>query len=113
MATRLKDIARSLNLSISTVSAALQNRPDISSATREKVLKKVRELNYHPNSLARSLVTRRTHILGVVVPDLSRSFFAEVTKGIDMLTSASGYSLLLCNTGEDAAREDRELGTLV
>ena len=113
MATRLKDIAKSLNLSISTVSAALQNRPDISSATRERVLKKVRELNYHPNSLARSLVTRRTHILGVVIPDLSRSFFAEVTKGIDMLTSAAGYSLLLCNTGEDAAREDREIGTLV
>jgi LacI family transcriptional regulator len=113
MATRLKDIAKSLNLSISTVSAALQNRADISAATRERVLKKVRELNYHPNSLARSLVTRRTHILGVVIPDLSRSFFAEVTKGIDMLTSAAGYSLLLCNTGEDALREDREIGTLV
>jgi LacI family transcriptional regulator len=111
--TRLKDIARSLNLSISTVSAALQNRPDISSTTRERVLKKVRELNYHPNSLARSLVTQRTHVLGVVVPDLSRSFFAEVTMGIDMVTSAAGYSLLICNTGEDAAREDRELGGLL
>ena len=113
MATRLKDIARSLNLSISTVSAALQNRADISPATRERVVKKVRELNYHPNIQARSLVTRRTHILGVIVPDLSRSFFAEVTKGIDVLTSAGGYSLLLCNTGEDAAREDREIGTLL
>src|SRR6185295_15549501 len=71
------------------------------------------ELNYHPNSLARGLVTQRTHILGVVIPDLSRSFFAEVTKGIDMLTSAAGYTLLLCNTGEDAAREDRELRTLL
>jgi len=113
VATRLKDIAKSLNLSISTVSAALQNRPDIRAETRERVWKKVRELNYHPNSLARSLVTRRTHILGLVVPDLSRSFFAEVTKGIDALASAAGYSLLLCNTGEDAAREDREISMLL
>jgi LacI family transcriptional regulator len=113
MATRLKDIAKSLNLSISTVSAALRNRSDISPATRDRVMKKVRELNYYPNSLARSLVTQRTHILGVVVPDLSRSFFAEVTKGIDMLTSAAGYSLLLCNTDEDAVREERALGTLL
>src|SRR5215831_17037465 len=100
MATRLKDIAQILNLSISTVSAALQNRQDISPATRARVLKKVRQLNYHPNSLARGLVTRHTHILGVVVPDLSRSFFAEVIKGIDLLTSAAGYSLLICNTGD-------------
>jgi LacI family transcriptional regulator len=113
VATRLKDIAKSLNLSISTVSAALQNRPDIRAATRERVWKKVRELDYHPNSLARSLVTHRTHILGLVVPDLSRSFFAEVTKGIDALTSAAGYSLLLCNTAEDAAREDREISILL
>ena len=113
MATRLKDIAKSLNLSISTVSAALQNRADISPETRARVLKKVRELNYHPNSLARSLVTHRTHVLGVVVPDLSRSFFAEVTKGIDVLTSAAGYTLLICNTGEDAAREEREVSSLL
>jgi LacI family transcriptional regulator len=113
MATGLKDIARSLKLSISTVSAALQNRSDISLATRERVLKKVRELDYHPNSLARSLVTKKTHVLGVIVPDLSRSFFAEVTKGIDMLTSAAGYTLLICNTGEDAAREDREVSSLL
>jgi len=113
MATRLKDIARSLNLSISTVSAALQNRSDISAETRARVMKKVRELNYHPNSLARSLVTQRTQVLGVVVPDLSRSFFAEVTKGIDVLTSAAGYTLLICNTGEDAAREEREVSGLL
>ncbi|MFN7994681.1 MAG: LacI family DNA-binding transcriptional regulator [Bryobacteraceae bacterium] len=106
-------MAKSLNLSISTVSAALQNRPDIRAATRERVWRKVRELNYHPNSLARSLVTNRTHILGLVVPDLSRSFFAEVTKGIDSLASSAGYSLLLCNTGEDPGREDREIAMLL
>jgi len=73
----------------------------------------VREMNYRPNLVARSLVTRKTNVLGVVVPDLSRSFFTEVTKGIDHVASASGYNILLCNTGEDPDREDDQVRTLV
>lgn len=113
MPTRLKDIAKSLNLSISTISAVTQNRPDISKATREKVLRKIDEMGYRPNRLARGLVTQKSRILGVVVPDLSRSFFAEVTKGIDSIASAEGYSLLLSNTEEDPTREDRALEMLI
>lgn len=113
MTTRLKDLAKALNLSVSTVSAALKNRPDISRATRQLVLRKAQQMDYRPNWVARSLVTRRTDVLGVTVPDLSRSFFTEVTKGIDMVASGAGYHLVLCNTGEDANREDEELATLV
>jgi LacI family transcriptional regulator len=113
MATRLKDIAVLLDLSVSTVSAAIQSREDISPATRERVLKTVAELGYRPNSLARGLVTRRTQIIGVIVPDLSRSFFTEVLKGIDHATSAADYTLLVCNTEENQAREDRMLNTLL
>jgi LacI family transcriptional regulator len=83
MAIRLKDLAHYLELSVSTISAALQNRGDISEATRLRVVAAVEKFGYHPNSLARSLVTRKTNVLGVLVPDLSRSFFAEVLKGID------------------------------
>ena len=75
----LRDVAELLKVSVSTVSAALQNRSDISQRTRERVWQAVRKLNYQPNLVARSLVTRQTHVLGVVVPDLSRSFFTEVT----------------------------------
>jgi len=113
MAVTLKDLAKALNLSISTVDAALYNRPDISVATRKRVRAMVQEMNYRPNLVARSLVTRKTHVLGVVVPDLSRSFFTEVTKGIDHVASMSGYNILLCNTGEDPAREDEQVRTLV
>lgn len=109
----MKDLAQTLGLSISTVNAALHNRADISVATRNRVLEMVRKMNYRPNLVARSLVTRRTHVLGVVVPDLSRSFFSEVIKGIDEAASAAGYNLLLCNTGEDARREDEQLLTLL
>ncbi|HEV2500107.1 MAG TPA: LacI family DNA-binding transcriptional regulator [Terriglobia bacterium] len=112
MTITLKDLAKSLNLSVSTVNAALHNRSDISHSTRQRVQKMAREMNYRPNLVARSLVTRRTHVLGVIVPDLSRSFFTEVTNGVDAVSSSAGYNLLLCNTGEGAAREEEGLATL-
>jgi len=113
MRVRLKDVAAALSLSVSTVNAALQNRPDISKKTRQRVREKARELGYFPNRVARSLVTQRTQVLGVVVPDLSRSFFTEVMKGIDSVASAAGYHLLVCNTDEDPIREDQEIQTLI
>ena len=109
----LRDIASALRLSVSTISAALQKRPDISVLTRQRVLKKAQEMHYHPNWLARALVTRRTQVLGVVVPDLSWSFFTEVSMGIDGVSSAAGYNLVICNTGEDEVREVDELTSLV
>src|SRR5260370_9367538 len=113
MAIRLKDLAHHLNLSVSTISAALQNRRDISEATQLRVFVAVKKFGYHPNSLARSLVTRKTNVLGVLVPDLSRSFFAEVLKGIDSVTSPAGYNLLGCNTEENAVREEEMLRMLL
>jgi LacI family transcriptional regulator len=113
MAIRLKDLAEHLNISVSTVSAALQNRDDISKATRLRVSEAVKRLGYHPNSLARGLVTRKTYVLGAIVPDLSRSFYAEVLKGIDSVTSSASYNLLVCNTEEDADREEEMLRMLL
>lgn len=113
MAVTLKDLAKALGLSISTVNAALYNRTDISSATRKRVQDMALAMNYHPNLVARSLKTQKTYVLGVIVPDLSRSLFTEVTKGIDMVASAHGYNLVLCNTGEDPSRETGQIATLV
>src|ERR1700685_3120798 len=113
MPVTLKDLAKALSLSISTVNAALYNRADISSATRKRVQDMALAMNYHPNLVARSLKTRKTYVLGVIVPDLSRSLFTEVTKGIDMVASAQGYNLVLCNTGEDPSRETGQIATLV
>ena len=69
MASRLKDIANDLGLSIATISKVLRDHPDIPAETRRRVLKRMRELNYQPNFAARSLVTGRTWTLGLVVPD--------------------------------------------
>src|SRR5271156_6741526 len=113
MGVRLKDVADALDLSISTVSAVLRNRADFNEATRKRVLQKVKELNYRPNWLARSLATQKSHVFGVVVPNLSRSFFPNVLQGIDAVAHGAGYHLVISNTGDVPAREDDEIATLV
>ena len=98
MPARLKDVAQALDLSISTVSAVLRNRADFNEATRQRVLKKAKELNYHPNWLARSLAMQVSHAVGVVVPNLSRSFYPDVLEGIDLVTRNAGYHLIISYT---------------
>ena len=79
----MKDIAEDLNVSVVTVSKVLRNQGDISPETRRRVLKRAKELNYQPNWVARSLVTRKTYLVGLVCPDLMHSFFAEVAEGCE------------------------------
>ena len=90
MAIRLKDIARELGLSVVTVSKVLRNHEDVSTETRNRVLRRMKELNYQPNLAARALVTGRTHLVGLVVPDLVHPFFAEVAKGISSVLRTRG-----------------------
>ena len=99
--TTMKRIAGELGVSITTVSKVLNNRADISEATRARVLAKVEELGYQRNAVARSLSLRRTHTLGIVIPDLMHSFFVEIIAGIEPVASARGYGLLLCSSSED------------
>src|SRR5436190_3139059 len=110
--TTMKRIAGELGVSITTVSKVLNNHADIGEATRLRVLAKVEELGYQPNAVARSLTLRRTHTLGIVIPDLMHSFFVEIVAGIEPLASARGYGLLLCSSGEDPRKERAELEML-
>jgi LacI family transcriptional regulator len=110
---RLKDVAEALGLSISTVSAVLHKKPNFNATTRKRVLKKIQELNYRPNWLARGLASQKTHVLGVIVPNLSRPFFPHVLDGIDKITDAAGYNLVVFNSDDDPAREERGLETLL
>jgi LacI family transcriptional regulator len=110
--TTMKRIAGELGVSITTVSKVLNNRQDIGHATRARVLAKVAELGYQPNAVARSLTLRRTHTLGVVIPDLMHSFFVEIVAGIEAAVSSRGYGLLLCSSNEDPGKERQELDML-
>lgn len=110
--TTMKRIAADLGVSITTVSKVLNNHADIGPATRARVLARVEELGYRPNAVARSLSLRRTHTLGVVIPDLMHSFFVEVVAGIEAVASARGYGLLLCSSTENPRKERSELEML-
>ena len=109
----MKDIARDLGVSVVTVSKVLRNHSDIGEETRERVLKRMKELNYRPNLAARTLVTGRSLTMGLVVPDLVHPFFAEVAKGLSRSLREKGYSLLIASSEEDADLELREVGQLL
>lgn len=113
MRVTLKDIARELNVSVVTVSKVLRNHGDIGQETRERVLKKMKELNYQPNLAARALVTGRTYSIGLVVPDLVHPFFAEVAKGIAHQLRPRGYGILISSSEEDPALERQEVEFLI
>jgi LacI family transcriptional regulator len=113
LAVRMKDIARDLGVSLMTVSKALRNHSDISQQTRERVLKRMRELNYQPDWIARSMVTRRTYLVGLVLPDLMHSFFAEVAKGVARKLGPLGYQIVISNTEEEGEAERRHVEVLL
>lgn len=113
MPTTLADIARALGVSKMTVSRAINNHPEISSDTRARILEAAQRMNYRPNQFARALTTNRSYLLGVVVPDLMHSYFAEICRGIESVAKPLGYQNLICSTDEDAASEEDEIEALL
>lgn len=113
MPITLADIARELGVSKMTVSRAINNHPLINAETRIRVLEVARRLNYQPNQHARALATNRSHLIGVVVPDLMHSYFAEIYRGVEAVARPLGYRNLICNTDEDAAKELDETEALL
>ncbi len=109
MAATMKDIARDLGVSVVTVSKVLRNHSDISAQTRKRVLLRMKELNYQPNPAARTLVTGRTNLIGLIAPDLVHPFFAEVAKGISAKLRSHEYSLIIASSEDDANLERREI----
>jgi LacI family transcriptional regulator len=110
---RLKDIARDLNVSVMTVSKVVRGCADVGAETRSRVLARIKELNYQPNWVARSLAARRTFIIGLIVPDLMHSFFAEIAKGVSSTIRPLGYDVVICNSEEDGEFEASEVDRLL
>lgn len=110
---RMKDIAQDLGLSTVTISKVLRDHPDISEETRKRVLKRMAELNYHPNFAARALVTGRSWTVGLVVPDLLHPFFAQIAKAVSAGIRAQGYSLIITSSEEDPKLEQQEIEQLL
>lgn len=109
----IRDIARELRISVSTVSRALQNHPDISERTKEQVRECARKLNYKPNIMASNLRTSKNTTIGVVIPELNHHFFSSVLDGIEQAANEAGYNILICQTGEDVQKEIQSVHTLI
>lgn len=113
MAVRLKDIARDLGVSVVTVSKVLRGNADIGEETRRRVLKRMKELNYQPNMMARGLASGRTYTVGLVVPDLVHPFFAEFAKALSGVLRPANRALILASSEEDPEVERQEIRTLL
>ena len=100
----IKDIARKLNISISTVSRAMRNAPDVSIDTKRIVMALADELNYQPNLLALSLKRKQTHNIGVIVPNLDY-VLSTMVRGIDEVALEAGYTVMVCQSNESFGRE--------
>jgi LacI family transcriptional regulator len=109
----MKDIARDLGVSLVTVSKALRNHPDISVETRERVLKRMEELNYRPNLAARALVTGKSRLIGLVVPDLVHSFFSTIANSISKTLRENEYGLMIFSSQGDPDLEEQEIDHLL
>ena len=101
----IKDIAKALNVSPSTVSRALKDNPDISQDTRDAINKYAREHNYKPNALALNLRTSRSNTIGVIIPQLVHHFFSCVLSGIEMQAAKAGYNILVAQSNEEYEQE--------
>jgi LacI family transcriptional regulator len=101
----IKDIAKILSISPSTVSRALKDHPDISQATKDQVNKLATELNYRPNPIALSLRNRRSNVIGVVIPEIVHYFFSSVISGIEKVANEHGYSVMVSQSGEKFIKE--------
>ena len=101
----IADVAREANVSTQTVSRVINNKGEIRPETRQMVLEVIERLNYRPSPMARGLASSRTRTLGLIVPDIGNSFFAEVVRGAEDVARSCGYQIFLANTDQEPARE--------
>lgn len=109
----IKDIAAKLGISPSTVSRALKDHPDISDATKKAVKALAEEWDYQPNSIALSLRSRKSNIIGVIVPQIIHHFFSTVISGIEDVAYKAGYNVMVCQSNEKYEREKADINALV
>jgi LacI family transcriptional regulator len=109
----IKDVAVRAEVSITTVSHVINKTRFVSDELSERVFAAMRELDYQPNILARSLRSGRTKTIGLVIPDISNLFFAEISRKIEDKGFEFGYNVILCNTDEDILKEQRYINVLI
>lgn len=113
MSTTIKDVAKLAGVSISTVSRVINDSKPVSPDARKRVLDAVEELNYKPNQIARSLVTQKSNILGVIVEDIGLSFISQVLRGVEEVARMYDYDIIVSSTYGDPDMEDHYIRLLL
>lgn len=112
MAVTIKDVAQQANVSISTVSRVINDSKPVSDEMKQRVLRVIEETGYTPNPVARSLVMKKSSLIGVIVPNISNFFIGEVLNGIEEIGKMYDYDILLCNSYGELKQEIRYLNLL-
>jgi DNA-binding LacI/PurR family transcriptional regulator len=110
----ISDVATEAGVSVATVSRVL-NKADypVRPETRERVLKAIEKLDFHPNELARSLLLKSTRTVGLAIPDIANPYYPLISRGVEDVASQHGYTVIFCNTDRDAEKSKRYIDTLL
>ncbi|MBP2241437.1 LacI family transcriptional regulator [Cytobacillus eiseniae] len=113
MNVTIYDVAREANVSMATVSRVVNGNPNVKPATRKKVVEVIERLGYRPNAVARGLASKKTTTVGVIIPDISSTFFAELARGIEDIATMYKYNIILSNSDQNLDKELHLLNTML
>jgi LacI family transcriptional regulator len=113
MNVTIYDVAREANVSMATVSRVVNGNPNVKPATRKKVVEVIERLGYRPNAVARGLASKKTTTVGVIIPDISSTFFAELARGIEDIATMYKYNIILSNSDQNLEKEMHLLNTML
>lgn len=113
MTVTIYDVAREANVSMATVSRVVNGNPNVKPSTRKKVQEVIERLGYRPNAVARGLASKKTTTVGVIIPDISNTLFAELARGIEDIATMYKYNIILSNSDQNKEKELRLLNTML
>ena len=113
MTVTIYDVAREANVSMATVSRVVNGNPNVKPATRKRVKEAIEKLGYRPNAVARGLASKKTTTVGVIIPDISKGFYAELARGISDIATMYEYNIILSNSDENEEKEIRLIETML
>lgn len=113
MNVTIYDVAREANVSMATVSRVVNGNPNVKPTTRKKVLDAIERLGYRPNAVARGLASKKTTTVGVIIPDISSIFFAELARGIEDIATMYKYNIILSNSDQNKEKEIHLINTML
>ena len=108
----IRDVAKKSGVSVATVSRFINQKGYVSKEASEVIERAIKELNYKPNLVARSLSTKQTKLIGLIVPDIMNPFFPELARAVEDVALTYDYTVVLCNSDEKAEKEIHYIETL-